>query len=169
LTPTATYTPTNTATFTPTYTATFTPSPTPVRINLALNRPVSVSSFDASSNAGEYAVDGDLLTSWHTAKSVGKNQLASEYIVVDLQGDYSIDQVILEWDKFFATNYAIQVSQDNVFWTTVLNTSGGDGGNDTLSFTPVSARYVKLYTSGWSNSTWRNWLNEFKINGLPVN
>ena len=169
LTPTATYTPTNTATFTPTYTATFTPSPTPVRINLALNRPVSVSSFDASSNAGEYAVDGDLLTSWHTAKSVGKNQLASEYIVVDLQGDYSIDQVILEWDKFFATNYAIQVSQDNVFWTTVLNTSGGDGGNDTLSFTPVSARYVKLYTSGWSNSTWRNWLNEYKINGLPVN
>jgi len=131
---------------------------------------VSVSSFDSISNSGAYAVDGNLLTSWQTAKAVGKNRLAAEYIIVDLEGDYSIDQIILEWDSNYATDYSIEISLDNTHWTQIFNTidgNNGDGGNDTLSFTPVTAHYVRLFTSGWSNPTWRNWLKEFEIYGLP--
>jgi len=170
-TPTATYTPTFTATssatFTPTATATatFTPSPTPVRLNLALNRPVSVSSFDGSSYVREYAVDGNLLTSWNTAKAVGNNRLPTEWIIVDLGNVYSIDQIILKWNSFYATQYSLAVSLDNLNWSTVLNITGENGANDTHSFAPVAARYVMLETTAWSSTTWRNWLNEFEIYG----
>jgi len=126
---------------------------------------VEISSIDGNSYVGEYAVDGSLLTAWHTAKAVGKNRLPSEYIVIDLQGEYSIDQISLDWDSFYATDYILSVSLDYTNWTSVLSVSGQDGANDTHTFTPVTARYVYLETTTWGNGTWRNWLNEFRILG----
>jgi len=173
LTNTATSTPTNTATFTPTNTATFTPTATATSIpgvqNLALNRPVSVSSFDGAGNAGAYAVDGDLLTSWHTAKAIANNRLPSEWIVVDLGANYPVSQIVLEWNSFYAIDYVLKVSADNFDWTQVLSSTGENGGTDIHSFSPVLARYVRLETTSWSSTTWRNWLNEFEIYETQIN
>jgi hypothetical protein len=170
---TATFTPTNTATFTPTNTATFTPTATATSIpsspNLALNRPVSVSSFDGASNAGAYAVDGNLLTSWHTAKAVGNNRSTLEWIVVDLEAHYLVSQIVLEWNSFYAIDYALKVSADNFNWNQVLSITGENGATDIHSFSPVLARYVRLETTAWSSTTWRNWLNEFEIYETQIN
>jgi len=124
-----------------------------------------VSSFDGSLYIGGNAVDGDLLTSWETAKAVGNNRLPTEWMIVDLGQVYSVNQVILDWNAFYAVEYSLQVSLDNLNWMTVYSTSTGDGVTDSVAFAAVEAQYVMLMTTNWTSSTWRNWLNEMKIYG----
>lgn len=137
--------------------------PPPAEQNLALNKPVTVSSVQDTSHDGNMAVDGDLATLWQTAKAVGKNKLPAEWITVDLGSSLSISRVVLEWEANFATNYTIQVSNDNNTWATAFSTAAGDGGNDSVTFNPVSARYVRLDSTAWSSPSLRNWLREFEI------
>lgn len=144
----------------PTPTPTSTPGTGP---NLALNKPVTVSSAQDTSHDGTMAVDGDLATLWQTAKAVGKNKLPAESITVDLEGSTSVSQVVLEWEANYATSYTIEGSNDNNTWVTMFSTTTGDGGNDTVTFSPVSARYVRLNSTAWSSPSQRNWLKEFEI------
>jgi len=147
-----------TATLAPTYT----PTPVP-HVNLALNRPVTVSSFQDSTHSGAMAVDGSLSTLWQTEKVKGRNKSTSEWIDIDLGSSQNISQVVLEWGTYYATGYAIEVSGNNSTWSEVSSTSNGDGGNDMLSFDTVQARYIRLNSSAWSSSSYRNWLKEFEV------
>jgi subtilisin family serine protease len=140
-----------------------TPSPPPGDINLALNRPVAVSSIEDSAHAGGYAVDGGLVTWWQTARAKGKNKLPAEWLTVDLGGNVTVGQVVLTWADNFATSYTIQVSTDNDNWNTVYQTNAGNGGTDTISFTPLTARYLKLNSTAWSSGSLRNWLRELEV------
>jgi len=151
-------------TFTPTYTPTSTPSPTPVpHVNLALNRPVTVSSYSDSSHDGSKAVDGNSSTQWQTQKVKGRNGPSTEWLEVDLGSTHSVSQVVMEWDSYYATGYNIQTSSDHNYWSTVYSESNGDGGSDTLIFNTVQARYVRMTSSTWSSNSNRNWLNEFEV------
>ena len=151
-------------TVTPTPLPTFTPTPTlDPNVNLALNKPVTVSSELDSADAGGMAVDGDLGTLWKTIRYSGKNKPASDWITVDLGSSQVVSQVVLEWDAYYATRYSIDVSSNNNNWTTVFSTTSTNGGNDTIYFTQISARYVRLMTTGWSNSSLRNWLKEIQV------
>jgi subtilisin family serine protease len=141
-----------------------TPTPTPdPTINLALNRPVTVSSFQDGAHDGPQAVDGDLGTFWQTAKATGKGKLPSEWIEIDLGSGLSVGTVVLEWADNYATTYVIQVSADHATWSTVFSTSTGDGANDTVTFGPAVVRYVRLESTAWSNGSQRNWLREFEV------
>jgi beta-glucanase (GH16 family) len=156
-------TPTNTPVFNP-------PTNTPVvatntpggsTTNLALNKTTTVSSQNAANQSGVYAVDGNTSTSWRTLK---RSNLTSEWIIVDLGVSTSISRVVLRWGtSFYATVYSIDVSADNVNWTTVYSTSTGNGSVDDFSFATTSARYVRFNSTGWENNTERNWLYEFEI------
>ena len=140
------------------------PSATPLsNVNLALNRPVTVSSYQDSAHSGSMAVDGDSATFWQTQRITGKNKLSSEWITVDLGSNQNISQVMLAWDAYFATGYTIQVSSNNSSWSTVISVSNGDGGVDPITFNTVQARYVRLNTYSWNNSTNHNWLKEFEV------
>lgn len=139
------------------------PPPPPGDVNLALNQPVAVSSSEDPDHDGSMAVDEDLGTFWQTARAKGKNKLPSEWITVDLGASMTVGSVNLEWNQNFATNYSIQVSQDNANWSTLAQETNGDGGSDTLSFAPAAARYVKMESTAWSSGTLRAWLNEFQV------
>jgi subtilisin family serine protease len=141
------------------------PTPTPTvipNVNLALNQTATVSSFQDSAYSGAAAVDGSLSTLWQTQKAKGKNRLSSEWIEVDLGSNQYISQVTLKWDAYYATAYSIDVSHDGSAWSTVFSTSSGDGGNDTLVFDTVQARYIRMSSTAWSNNSNRNWLKEFE-------
>ena len=147
------------------------PTPTPVPTtptpdagtNLALQRPVMVSSFRDDAHTGDKAVDGDMASYWQTKKAVGKNVLPSEWIVVDLGSSTPVGAVELEWDSNYATSYSIQISNDNSAWMTVFSTTSGDGGNDTIAFTTATARYVRMDSTAWSSASQRNWLKEIEV------
>jgi hypothetical protein len=143
------------------------PTPTPtatpdILTNLALGKPVSVSSTLDSAHSGGMAVDGNLGTSWQTKR---RSKLNTEWIQVDLGGIYSLSQVALRWDAKFATSYNIQVSADNQIWTILFNTSSADGEIDSISFNTVQARYVKMVSNAWIDASQRCWLLEFEVMG----
>jgi len=155
--------PTPTATNTPVVpTATFTPNPSN---NLALNKPVTVSSFQ-NGYPGSNAVDGSIATYWRTIKLQNHAPRPNpEWITVDLGANTNVSQVVLKWDASnrYATAYSVQVSTDGSNWTTVHSTTSGNGGTDTISFSPVSARYVQMHSTAW-NIPWEgNYLDEFEI------
>lgn len=109
---------------------------------------------------GTEAVDGNVTTYWRVQKG---SSLPAEWIVVDLGSNMSISTVTLKWATYWATVYDIQVSTDNVNWTTKFSTSSGDGGTDTITFAASTARYVRMYSTNWSHATERLRLYEIEI------
>lgn len=165
LTPTPTATPTEGPTPTPTSTLTPTATPGGGSTNLALNKPVQVSSY-ASGYPGSLAVDGDINTYWRTVKLNRNETRPPEWITVDLGSGASISQVVLEWSpgyERYATAFTIDVSSDNVNWATVYSTTNGDGGTDTINFNSTSARYVRMYSTAWSVEWEGNYLSELEV------
>ncbi|KGE20776.1 hypothetical protein PWYN_00930 [Paenibacillus wynnii] len=104
--------------------------------NLALNKTVTAS--EAPKQAASLAVDGDPGTRWESAFT------DSQFIQVDLGSNQTVSRVVLNWEGAYGKAYTIQTSTNGTNWTTAYTTTTGDGAIDDLSFTPVSARYVKV-------------------------
>lgn len=128
--------------------------PTPTG-NLALNRPVTVSSIEGEVWSGARAVDGDLGSRWSSQFN------DDQWITIDLGTNRSILGVVLHWEAAYGRGYQIQVSNDANQWTTVYTETNGDGGIDDI---PVSTtgRYVRMLgterATGYGYSLW-----EFEI------
>lgn len=137
----------------------------PVIVNLALNKAVTVSTYQDTSHPGSMAVDGNLNTYWQTKKITGKNPPASEWIILDLGGTANITKVVLEWHNYYATSYTIDISTNNSNWTTIFSTTSGNGGNDTITTITYTLRYIRLVSNAWNSPTLRNWLREFEVYG----
>ncbi|CAN7188289.1 discoidin domain-containing protein [Paenibacillus sp. LjRoot56] len=138
-----------------------TQTPEPVqRTNLALSKPVTVSS-DSGSTAG-WAVDGNISTRW------GSLRTDNEWIYVDLGSNRTIDGVKLLWEVAYGKSYQIQVSANAVNWTNVYSTTSGNGGTDDISFAPTSARYVRMNATE-RGTTYGYSLWEFEVYGADNN
>ncbi len=128
--------------------------------NLALNRPVVVSSTESSAFPGSAAVDGNTGTRWSSAFS------DPQWIYVDLGAAYTISRVVLRWEAAYATAYQIQVSNDASSWASIYSTTSGDGGVDDLVVSG-SGRYVRMYGTAratpYGYSLW-----EFEVYGSGV-
>ncbi|MBO3272299.1 glycosyl hydrolase [Hymenobacter defluvii] len=113
---------------------------TPTAPNIAYRRPVSVSSSENSTNTGDKAVDADGNTRW--ASSYANNQ----YLYVDLGATYSINRVRLAWEAAYAKDYQVQVSTDNVTWTTIKDVWGKSAAApDDHTGLNARGRYMKVY------------------------
>ena len=97
-------------------------------VNLALSKPVTVSSVEKSGLEGGYAVDGNTATRWSSEFS------DPQWIYVDLQSNYNINRIILNWEAAYGTAYEIQVSNDTSSWTTVYSTDNSNGEIDDFCF-----------------------------------
>ncbi|QMV41393.1 polysaccharide lyase family 8 super-sandwich domain-containing protein [Cohnella cholangitidis] len=99
----------------------------------------------------------------------GSNHSDNEWIYVDLQDQYTINKVRLNWEKAYGKSYKIQVSNDAVAWTDVYSTTTGNGGIVDIPFRPVSAKYVRM--QGVQQGTGNGYsLNEFSVyEAVPPN
>jgi len=132
-------------------------------VNLALNKPASASSTD-NSYPTTRAVDGNATSYWRSG-SLGTNTVA--WLRVDLGLVQVVGRAVIMWkDTYFAKNYELQTSNNDVDWTSVYSTTTGAGGNATLLFTPSLARYVRVYMTLHNKSTER--INEFQIYSGPM-
>jgi hypothetical protein len=111
----------------------FTPEP-----NLAKDEPASASST-VSGNIPSFAFDEDYDSRWESAPS------DPQWLEVDLTKSATFSKVEIAWEVAYASAYQIQVSSDNVNWTTVYSTTTSLGGDDIDVFTPVTARYVRVF------------------------
>ncbi|MEV4254931.1 PQQ-dependent sugar dehydrogenase [Spirillospora sp. NPDC049652] len=109
-----------------------------LKTNLALKRPATASSAEQSWYPARSAVDGNQKTRWSSKRT------DPQWLRVDLGSVRQVGCVILRWEAA-ATAFQIQVSKDGRTWTTVHTRTNGNGGADLASFTPVQARYVRMY------------------------
>ncbi len=123
--------------------------------NLALNRPVSVSSTDHAPTQGEFAVDGETQTGWRARffvdydKSTKPVRTLPQWIAVDLQAkcDLSSVRIFCEVDastpvyvedrrftsgheiySSYPVRYRIEGSDTGQKWTVLARVADGKGG-----------------------------------------
>lgn len=107
--------------------------------NLALGKPSYASSQESTSFPPSNAFDGNLATRWSSSYS------DSHSLWVDLGKSTPVNRVVIYWETAYATQYQIQTSLDGTSWTTVFSDYSASGGTKTITFTSISARYVKIY------------------------
>jgi hypothetical protein len=129
--------------------------------NVALNKPVTVSSTAAGSNIAANAVDGNSTTRWSSEYS------DTQWIYVDLQATYDINKVKVTWETACAKDYQIQVSVDASTWTTIHDISGNSQLVNTFGDLTATGRYVRIY--GTSRATiWGYSIFELAVYGDSV-
>ena len=102
---------------------------------------LQLSEFDLLGADGQSLFEAyrDVFNSVWTSKGSGE-----EWLKLDLGGESKIDSVKLYWaDKNYATEYAIQASDDGEDWRTVAMNQSGEGGVETLTFSET-ATYLRL-------------------------
>lgn len=125
--------------------------------NLATGRSASASSTQfLTSLTPAKAIDAGDSTRW------GSSFSDNQWFKVDLGSAQTVGRAVLHWEAAYGRAYRIEVSTDNSHWTTVWSTSASDGGTDNDTFTPVTARYVRM--QGVSRATSYGYsLYEFEI------
>ncbi len=119
--------------------------------NLALNKAAWATSTEFSGVEPHKAFDGNLGTRWSSRFS------DPQFIYVDLGTVRTFNQVVLKWETAYGRRYGIYF-WDGSAWQLIYWTNSGDGGIDTINFTPVRARYVGMYGvergTPWGYSLW---------------
>ena len=109
-------------------------------LNVALNKTYTASTVEEAGFEAAKAFDGNATTTrW--SSSFADNQ----WLAVDLGAAQNVSRVVLKWEAAYATSYRIETSLDNINWATQRTVTNGVGGTEDLSFTAVSARYVRVY------------------------
>jgi chitinase len=114
---------------------------TPVPNNLALNKPVTISSLeDAAKYPASAAVDNSYGSRWSSAFA------DPQWIYVDLGATYNVNRVKLTWEAAYASAYRIEVSNTaaNDDWTVVKSVTNTTLTNDHTGLT-TKGRYVRIY------------------------
>lgn len=125
--------------------------------NLAKGKSASASSSQGSGYVSSYAVDGSNYTGWLSASG------APQWIRVDLGAAQLISRVVFNWGSAYAQEYEVQVSTNGSTWSTVSSVTAGDGGQDSITLTPVSARYVRVNMTVSGTTASNLSLNELEV------
>lgn len=127
--------------------------------NLALNKVTTCSAIEPQTSfTSEKAVDNKLSTRW------ASDYNDAQWLSVDLEQEYEINKVVLNWEEAFGKAYKIQVSNDGIKWTDIYTTSSSNGGRDEIIFKQTQARYVRMYGVKRASS-WGYSLYEFEVYG----
>jgi chitodextrinase len=118
--------------------------------DIALNKPVTVSSYSDPNTPG-LAVDGDVSTRW--AQGLGLPD--PSWIQVDLGAQYGVTGAITTFEKAGGYKYRIEVSPDEVHWTTLEDHTGAattEATNYSPAAQPINGRYLRLTVTGSSGN-----------------
>ncbi len=133
----------------------------PAPANMALNKTASADSAE-SENPAASGNDGSASTRWCAADAG-----TGHWWKVDLGANHNLTGCEVVWEFARAYKYRIEVSSDNVNWTTAVNkTSNTDTSQtQTSSFTANSQRYVRITVTGGLDSTHWASFYEFRVTG----
>lgn len=121
----------------------------PSNVNLASGRGAYTSTSSTNGVSPALAIDGSLSTRW--SGDVADNQ----WWEVDLGVNKVVSRIVINWEAAYATSYRILTSNDNTnFYDAVPQITGADGGNDTITFSPINARYIRIVCNTRVNTAW---------------
>ena len=108
-------------------------------VNMALGKTLAGSSNTDVTKPATLAADTSVTTYWSTTTN------AASWLRVDLGQHFPVGRAVVRWqDTFYAKTYEIQVSNDDLNWTTVYAVLAGASGAQDLTFPQAAARYVRL-------------------------
>ncbi|MBT9392182.1 carbohydrate-binding protein [Hymenobacter sp. NST-14] len=114
-------------------------TPPPATTNLALNKPVTVSSVENAGTPGSAAVDGNSTTTrWSSAFT------DAEWLYVDLGASYNVNRVKLTWEGAYGRNYRVEVSADRLAWTALKTVTGNTTLLNDHTGLSGTGRYVRI-------------------------
>jgi hypothetical protein len=130
-------------------------------LNIALLRPVMVSSIQNSNTPGAAAVDGDVATAWTSGSA------ERQWISVDLGALYQVNRVEIIWQVRLGKHYDIEVSTDGISWTTVKSVKANKNlVNEYVQLSNVG-RYIRIdATKSGGHSGYS--IAEFEVYGRPI-
>lgn len=121
-------------------------------VNLAAQKLATASSREGDNVAEGNAFDTNKGTRWSSQFN------DEEWIYVDLEQEYLINKVVLNWEGAYGKDYNIDVSIDGEEWTTVCELRNQNGGEDEIYFDSANARYVRMTGiargTGYGYSLW---------------
>jgi beta-glucanase (GH16 family) len=117
----------------------YTTGTTTSNVNLALNKPATVTSTENTSFTGNLAVDGNMVTRWSSAFSDPQS------ITVDLGADYNISEVKISWESAMGKDYLVQVSNDQSTWTQLKSVTGNSTATNDWTGLSGHGRYLQVY------------------------
>jgi hexosaminidase len=79
-----------------------------------------------------------------TTRWLSDGKTDPQWIMIDLGSSQKINRVKLLWEKSYAKRYALQVSDDELSWTDIYQTSTGKGGTEDLTNLSGRGRYIRL-------------------------
>ena len=135
-------------------------------MNLALNKPITASSFEVDSTSPQKAVDGDITTRWGTKQ----NKAANEWIEVDLEESKPIKQINICFErtneKQNILEYKVEL-ENNGTYTEVYKKTEKAEQNEKIIFDELkTASKVKITILNADGGTinWKNvGINEIEI------
>ena len=107
--------------------------------DLALGKRAFASSGQDGEHAARFAFDDNIQTRWQG------NNSDNEWLAIDLGAPQRIGRVRLSWENAYAAAYRVEVSDDGQNFREVYSTDSSQGGEEDITFTPVQARYVRVY------------------------
>ena len=112
------------------------------RENLALNKNVEASS-NAKNLLPSLVVDGNSSTRWGSNYTNGVEK--PEWLIIDLEDTYLINEIYISWEAAYASGYTIQGSIDGNIYFDIKEITNGTGALDVLTeLGDQEVRYVKF-------------------------
>ena len=108
-------------------------------------------------------VDGDFDTRWASTPGVD-----NEWMVFDLGKPKAVSKVVIHWERAYAADYDLLVSDDAESWRSVAVRRDQHGGTEELTIPETTARYVKVVGLKRSHPDWGISLWEFEVYGCQA-
>lgn len=112
--------------------------------NVALSKTATSSSNETNTFTPDKAVDGVKSKASRWASAVSSNP---QWITVDLGAKTQIENILIEWERKNATEYKVQVSDDNENWTDIYSAKSAPTKNrqEINLDKAIATRYVRIY------------------------
>lgn len=115
----------------------------------------ATASLTAASNTPNLAIDYDINTRWAT----GAGQANGQWYQLDMGESNTFSQITIKLPSSDLVNYMrgyqVFVSTDGTTWGSAIATGVGNSTGDTvITFSPQTARYIKLVQTGTSSTYW---------------
>lgn len=98
----------------------------------------SASSQENASLSAANAVDGTWATRWSSAFA------DNQWLLLDMGQLRNVFGLHIFWEDAYAARYSIETSIDQTHWTQVYINENGGGNFENITFSPVTAQYVRI-------------------------
>ena len=106
----------------------------------SLTKNLGKEAFDSSSGEGFLAFDKDLTTRWESAFE------DNQWLSVDFGEEVSFNTLRFKWEAAYSSAFSIEISENGIDWTSILDVDDCGGGDETYSLTVTQkTRHLRFF------------------------